>query len=611
MKESTMGYFLVYIYILGCGAISVGKSRVCVNWLRSVRDEFKLFRLLTLFALCNVLRGAVFMMQARRYRAILRAAESFVKNALAVQVTNDSDPDFGGFKCPDLLVCEPWATANVFTTMTILFFNQDSQFYRSSELFQRMKIALRFINRSQYEDGTMDAYFSGEMKAASNVAFAIHSLVKAYKLFHKEATNGEMLELLESFLRKGAQALISRPVFATNQRWVAASALVEFDKLFLDHSAVVKAEDYLADSIDINHDGLYSERSATYGMVSNAMLLNIAKKLNKPYLIEHVRRNLNFNLYHFCFNGEVVTEYSLRPESESGMPQGYGVWKEMSIMDHNGYYASAGDMVLDIYLSNIRDGYARYEINSSGPSFGRECSSRLFATSSIGELLLVEDEFNNDAISRLPLPSNYRKVFADSNVVRINNGRMTATIMGNNRNLLAFHNGQAIIDSFQIRYMYHGCRDFLPKKLEVAARSYMLRDWFNQWEAGPTRARTEPVEVDLRILTEFIPRENGLDIDISTSGQKGVPLLLEFGIRKQGTLSLGSRQYDLNTVDMVSMDGEDAVIRAGDDRIVIRGGVVQHRINSCYDGYANSPRTTGLMVMPITPFAGKIQMVYG
>ena len=146
-------------------------------------------------------------------------------------------------------------------------------------------------------------------------------------------------------------------------------------------------------------------------MISNEMLLNIAKKLNRPYLMEHVRRNLNLNLYNFCSNGEVITEYSLRPESESGTPQGYGVWKEMSIVDHNGYYASAGDMALGVFLRSMRDGYVQHQNNSASPNPKRGGNSRLFATSSIGELLLVEDEFNNDAIHRLPPPDHYKKVF--------------------------------------------------------------------------------------------------------------------------------------------------------------------------------------------------------
>jgi hypothetical protein len=339
------------------------------------------------------------------------------------------------------------------------------------------------------------------------------------------------------------------------------------------------------------------------------MLLNIAKKMNKPYLIEHVRRNLNFSLYNFYPSGEVVTEYSLRPESESGMTQGYDVWKEMSIVDHNGYYASAGDMVLDVFLRNMHDGYVNYYIGSPDLYYKQEAGSRFFFTSSIGELLLVEDEFNNDAVNRLSLPSRYRRVFSDSNIVRIEDGKMSATIMGDNNILLSLHNGQAVIDGFRIKYIYHGYRDFLPRKLEVAARSYILRDWFSQWEDGPTPRRVEPVEVDLSILTEFIPTENGIDIDISTTGQKGVPLQLEFGIRKQGTLVLDGREFDLSAADLIFMDRGDAVIKAGDDQLTIRGGLVQHKIRSSDDRWTVNSSTTRLMIMPLTPFSGRIQIM--
>jgi hypothetical protein len=597
-----------YICIVCCGLILTRRPHVYEDLLRSVSCKL---RLLALFIIFGIVRSAVFMMQARRYKAIMEAAESFVRNALTVQVLDESDPDYGGFRCPDLLVCEVWAAVNTFTTMTVLFFNPDSRYYRSSELFRKMKLALNFIIRSQYEDGTIDVHFSGEMRAASNVAFVMHSLVKAYKLFHREATDGETSSLMESFLRKGANALKSKPVFSANQRWVAASALVDFDKLFLDHSAVAKAEDYLADSIDINHDGLYSERSPTYGMISNAMLLNIAKKLNKPYLIEHVRRNLNFSLYNFRSNGEVVTQYSLTPELETGMPQGYGVWKEMSIIDHNGYYASAADMVLDIYLQNMRDGYVHQYINIPDRNFGKEGGSRFFVTSSIGELLLVEDEFNNSAVQRLPLPSKYRRVFPDSNIVRIEDGKMSTTIMGNNNILLSVHNGQAVIDSFRIKYTYYGHRDFLPKKLEVAARSYILRDWFNQWQAEHSAERLGPIDVDLNILTEYTPVENGIDIDVSATGQKGVPIQLEFGVRKRGTLIANNKEYDLSTSELVYLNGGDAIIKAGDDRLTIRGGLVQHRILCPDDKWMPDFYTTRLMVTPLTPFQGKIQLFFG
>jgi hypothetical protein len=598
---------IFYIWLLFRGIPLNRRFRIIIDGLGSVRYGLKL---LTLFTIYCIVRSVVFMMQARRYKAIMEAAEEFMVKAMAIQIMDNSSSNYGGFKCPDLLVCEPWTAVNTFTTMTVLFFNSNSHYYHSSELFQRMKLALRFIAKSQYEDGTLDTYFSGEMRSASNVAFIMHPMIKAYKLFHREAVNGDMLSLIETFLRKGVGALKSKPVLTPNQRWVAASALVEFDKLFLDHAAVIKAENYLSDSIDINHDGLYSDRSPTKSMVSNAMLLNIAKKLNRTYLMEYVRRNLNFSLYNFCYNGEVVTEYSLTPESESGMPQGYGVWKEMSIIDHNGYYASAGDMVLDTFLCNLKDGLTRYYINNPDPDFRKEGSSRFFITSSIGELLLLEDEFDNDGVHRLPLPNNYKRVFPESNIVRIKNGRTGTTIIGDNNILLSLHNGKAIIDGFRIKYMYYGYRDFMPKKLEVAARSYILRDWFNYYESGPTPNRVEPIDVDLRILTEFVPRENGLDIEIYTSGQEGVPLQLEFAVRKQGTLIMNGSEYDLCNTHLVPMYGDEVIIQKDEDQLLICGGIVQHKIYSDDDRWTSNLGITRLIMSPLTPFTGKIQIVY-
>ena len=66
----------------------------------------------------------------------------------------------------------------------------------------------------------------------------------------------------------------------------------------------------------------------------------------------------------------------------------------------------------------------------------------------------------------------------------------------------------------------------------------------------------------------------------------------------------------MNTVDLVPMDDKDAIMRAGDDRLIIRGGVIQHRVYGSHDGGMTSPGVTRLMVTPLTPFSGRIQMIY-
>ena len=90
-------------------------------------------------------------------------------------------------------------------------------------------------------------------------------------------------------------------------------------------------------------------------MQSNAMLSSLAEKLNRPALLEYVRRSLNFLLYTFHPDGEIVTEFSDHKGKENGLPIRYSVWKNMSIIDHTGYYATAADLTLSTYLRCIDD----------------------------------------------------------------------------------------------------------------------------------------------------------------------------------------------------------------------------------------------------------------
>lgn len=540
----------------------------------------------------------------------MEATEGFVKNALDNQILDESRPDYGGFRCPDTLLCEPLATACVFTTMTVLFFNKDSDYYHSQDLLQRMKLAISFIAKSQYDDGTIDAYFSGEMHSVLSVAHAMNSLMKAYRFFSRGANYEDIRQLLEAFLKKGANAIKSKQLDKPSHRRIEASVLIEFDKIFLDHQSFMKANDYINNSIDINHDGLYGERSPSESMKSNSMLLNIAKKLNKAYIMEDVRRNLNFSLYNLYPNNEIVTEYSPKPHYEIKMPQGYSVWKEMSIIDHNGYYASAADIVLNEFLKYVNNGYINCQTNNNYSYLKGEFNSRLLVASCIGELLMVEDELDNDGVNRLPLPTNYKKVFPNSNLVRIQNGKTGFTIIGNSSILLSVYNGNVIIDGFRIRYSYFGHRDFIPKKLEFTTKSYILRDQFNQWQPVSMSERLEQVAVDLNILVEFTPTEKGIDIDILASGQKGIPIQLEFGIRKYGKIISNSYEYSLKGTDIFFKDQGDAIIDAYDDQILIRGGKAQHRIYDSRDQWTTNPDITRLLITPITPYSDKIQLIW-
>ncbi|MGB9594899.1 MAG: hypothetical protein ACPL7B_01350 [Candidatus Poribacteria bacterium] len=548
------------------------------------------------------------MMQTIRFKVLLSAIEAFIKNALNIQVRNESNIDYGGFKCPDHLVCEPWSAINVFATMAVIFLDTRSQYYHSTELLKSMKMALQFIKRSINDDGSMNIYFMGEIKTKSSLAYISNTLMRSYRLLLKHNADDDLINDLGMLIKRCIEAIKSQPIENSAQRLNIASVLIDFDKLFFDRSAYDKAVSYLSDRVDINHDGMYGSKSLSNSMLSNAMLLNIAKKLNRPYMIDFVRRNLNFMLYNFRQDGSFVLDYMTNAGIDYTKPLGYSVWKEMSIIDHNGYYATAGDMLISSFLNSIEDGYVNHRPDMPYANYSFNDNSRFFATSDIGEFLLIEDELNNDGISRLSLPSSYIKTFVDSNIARFKNGKMNATLMADNENLFSLENGQAIISHFKVKYKYYGYHTFMPKKLETVSGTYRMRDWFNYTKGSGNIVGIS--QANLIIQLEFVYKYDHFEALVSATGEKGVAFLIEFGIKKIGTLSIDNKEYIFGNACIIPMEGKEATIKVGNDSIKISGGVFEHRIYCDQNLWVRDIRNISIVMTAITPFFNRFQIFW-
>ena len=542
------------------------------------------------------------------YETVLAAVEVFAAQALRLQVLDPSDRDYGGFRCSEHWVYEPLAAANTLASLSVLYMTSDSQYYRNSELSNRLHLAIRFLLYSQRADGTIDRHTRGEIHATPTVAEAAHALFRAYRWLSREEQHQALLQGIETFLRKGMEAIKNKPVFTVHDCWVAAAALVEFDKQFGDSAASGRAESYLQEGVNINSDGVYDDRSPIYSMQSNAMLSNLAEKLNRPALLEYVRRSLNFLLYTFHPNGETVTEFSDHEGKENGLPTGYSIWKNMSIIDHNGYYATAADLTLSTYLRRIENGLIRPYVNNPDRRFKGEGVSRFSMTADIGELLSIESERNNDWITRLPLPRQYERKYTQSNIARIQREKMSLTIIGDKNILFALRNGGAIIDGFRIKYIYHGFRDYTPAGLKFDGKKYLTQNQVIQYVYKPTSTRREVIPLDLRIFTQIEPTSDGLELRFVTEGEARIPLQLEFGLRKEGSLYIGEMEHDLSQTDVIFLDKEPARIIHGTNEIEINGGGTAHKIYSSDDDWTMNNETAQLLITPITPYEGVIQI---
>ena len=74
----------------------------------------------------------------------------------------------------------------------------------------------------------------------------------------------------------------------------------------------------LAEGIDINADGEFTERSTgIYNAVCNRSLRFMADHLDRPDLLDHVRKNLDLMTHLFHDDGTVVTSISNRQDRGS------------------------------------------------------------------------------------------------------------------------------------------------------------------------------------------------------------------------------------------------------------------------------------------------------
>lgn len=163
-----------------------------------------------------------------------------------------------------------------------------------------------------------------------DTAFSINDLADAVLLLRQvgpatagalDASAPDLAQLLEDLLRAATPALVSGGVHTPNHRWEISAALARLHRLAPDQTLATRVEQWLAEGVDIDDDGLYSERSALYAAaVSNPSLLTIADVFDKPDLVAAVERNLDATLDLLLPDGSVETVMSRRQDQRRPVP---------------------------------------------------------------------------------------------------------------------------------------------------------------------------------------------------------------------------------------------------------------------------------------------------
>lgn len=428
-------------------------------------------------------------------------------------------------------------TAQFVATLVAACSAPDSAYHRAHVLVEPLERAAAYLLRAQHDDGTIDLV-STNFHSPPDTAFVLEPLTAAATIL-RQAPWAPLLPLraqLDAFIVKAGAALVTGGVHTPNHRWVVAAALARVHSLHPDARYVARIDQWLAETIDIDPDGQYTERSTTvYSPVVDRALLTVARLADRPALLDPVRRNLEMTLYYVHPDGEVVTEASRRQDryQRGSMSRYYYSYRWLALAEGNGRFAAMAKQI---------EQTAREHLVTDLPAF------------------LEEPAIQRPLPEGTPLPTDYARVFTHSSLARIRRGSLSVTVLADNPTILSLRRGTAALEALRVASAFFGKGQFVGERLAVTGQRYRLEQalqgpYFQplspQQIAAGDHVRMAPngtLRSDSRALraqsnvqhqrsvVEVDESGGRVEVTISIGGTDGVPVAVELAFRHGGRL---------------------------------------------------------------------------
>jgi hypothetical protein len=475
-----------------------------------------------------------------------------VGRLLEMQVTDPASRWRGTYP-DDTGLHQPHGAGGILATCSASFLHPESRHHKSGLLLERMRLAAAHLDQAQTPDGNVDLLITN-FNSPPDVAFVTWGVASAALVARRHGER-ELAALSEKFLRRAGAGMARGGIHTPNHRWVLCSALEQIHELYPDPGFVRRIDEWLAEGIDLDEDGQYSERSTTvYNGHCDRAFVILAAKLHRPELLEPVRRNLDAMMYLLHPDGEVVTEISQRQDQNTrGTMATY--WMALR------------------YLAN-RDGNGIYQT-----------MARQLEPAHASLLTLMEYPELLEAGPRPePVPASYERHFKAGDFVRIRRGELSATILGRGYSrFFSARKGQAVVEAVRFASAFFGKGQFVPAAIARAGDAWRLTQsldagyyqplpsgqkqpwgveaWYDRRDER--RRRTEISKIDYAATIR--EQSGGFDVRVEAQGTRDVPLAVEVNLRPGGELEGCSPVPGV--ADGWVLGGDKAVYRAGADAV--------------------------------------------
>ena len=352
-------------------------------------------------------RGAV---QDLTRQTILKALAQQTENAFARQV-GEGHSDKGHLIRPDWGIADVHGAVGLVTQCGLLLLarflapDQTPEEPDSERLLERGHWAADAMLRAQHPSGLIDLR-DCNYDSSPDAGFAVQPLCALLELglpYKSQDTGfGALLEKAEIFVCRAVMGMLTGGFHTPNHRWVMASAMAMAGSLFPDLPVGSVIAAYLAETIDVDAEGMFIERSAgVYDAICDRSLLLLAEHWDCPEAIRAANANLEMNRFMFHADASVETGLSRR--------QDYGT-RSVPI-----------SLVAPYLLSHCLE---------PNPAF-------VGATTALWQALLPAQQdttwltyllfkYGERTLEVLPLPESYARFFPENGLWRVRRGQLSA-----------------------------------------------------------------------------------------------------------------------------------------------------------------------------------------
>jgi len=383
-------------------------------------------------------------------RMVCEVLDPQVRASYARQVIEEGRPDDGAFLSAEIGIPSADHSSHAADLLAACwaFLADASSLHGDTDLFHRIQRAIGFQRRWQRKTGLIDLPH-GNVHSPPDTGFTVNYFAPVVRVARREAGEGnvragQIAASLGEYVKTAAKGMIDRGFHTPNHRWEVVSAIAMAMQLFPDIAGYDYITRIMAETIDMNADGEWSERSnAGYNGVCNIALIHTAEALDWPELLDHVRQNLDMMVHMLHADGTIVTHFSCRQDKGrvSGPISSAPAFFTMGQRDDNGVWASVADMLAD-------EIYQRGKITQHVTPF------------------MLHPEYRDDPVIREPVPDDYRKVMPTSRVLRVRRNRLSATVGAASTTPFALKYGEAHLAAVKICANWFGIGQFSAEGFE-------------------------------------------------------------------------------------------------------------------------------------------------